>query len=52
TRITDMYRKTKTVVTIGPDAPPGAKGEAMTGAKLDKTHTEFVFFKGTPRREA
>ena len=25
--------------------PPGAKGEAGTGEELDKTHTEFVFFK-------
>ncbi len=27
--------------------PPGAKGEAMTGAKLNKIYTEFVFFKAS-----
>ncbi len=32
----------------GGGTPPGAKGGAMTGAKLNKIHTKFVFFKASP----
>ena len=32
----------------GGGTPPGAKGEARTGAKLDKTRTKFHFLRPSP----